>query len=233
LNRRRQNVANDAALPPVRTTIAMQPAAIACVQNQRPAMTPPAFTISADRHIAIVNETYIRREEATSSMEQGMTPSSKFMVGRAFSAAFALIISSMSAHAGAQTSLTAVAPHALPGARATSVNHPINLGPPAKPPSFGVARRHHNRRFFARRYYGADAPFVYNAPTNLVSPGSGPAPQTYNDDEGAPRRIACANTRVVQVGPVESNGPLPRVLYGSPPPCSQARYTRGAYPLPE
>jgi hypothetical protein len=195
--------------------------------DQRPAVSAFAFTMSAERRITIVNETYIRREEATSSMEQSMTPSSRIMANRACFGAFALIISSMPAIAGAPANAAPV----LNVRGAMPVGKPLTLGGPAATGRLGVARHDREHRRFGQRFFGGGTSFAYAAPVDAPSarqPDFAPPPG--EDDGGYIRPIACAHTRVIEIGPVAaSSGPLPRVIYGSPPPCAPRRYVRSPY----
>ncbi len=182
--------------------------------------------MSTVRHFAFVNETYIRREEAASSMEEGMTPSSRFTAGTAFTAVFALIISSMSAvAAGGGGAIVGATPSGF-------ARHAIALGAPAHAPTLGAARTRHDRRFYARRYYGPDVPFVYGstAPASATPDG----PQAFNLDALPPARGDCAHPRIIEVGPATTApGPLPKVIYGSRPPCDPRHFSRGALTVPD
>ena len=167
-----------------------------------------------------------------------MTPSSRIVAGAAFATVFGLIISSMPAFAGAPSGPVSGAGHSVSGdASASGGRGTIRLGAPTAAPMLGAARRHHDRRYFARRYYGPDVPFVYGGyggPGHADAATSPDGSQAYNYDDWAPGHGACAHPRVIQLAPVSATTrALPTVIYGSRPDCDPRRFSRGPITAPD
>ncbi len=141
-------------------------------------------------------------------------------------------IQAFPAFAGASATATFVAPaRPLTIAPLSRNDTPVRLGPATRTATLGApgrVGRHH-----WRRRVQPDTPLVYVAPPAASAPSDDTA---YRVDDGfaPPQRVSCFKPRIIEIAPVKvDTRPAPRVVYGSPSPCSARDYARGWAPATE
>jgi hypothetical protein len=141
-------------------------------------------------------------------------------------------IQAFPALAGASATATFVSPvRSLAIAPPSRNETPVRLGAATRAATLGAPRDRGHRHW--RHHIQPDTPLVYVAPPAAGATTSEPE---FRGEDGfaAPRRVSCFKPRIIEIAPVKADPrPAPRVIYGSPSPCSAGDYARGWSPAAE
>ena len=136
------------------------------------------------------------------------------------------------AFAGASATATFVAPaRSLTIAPLSRNDTPVRLGAATRTATLGAPRDGGHRRW--RHRVQPDTPLVYVAPPVVNAPAREPDSRA-DDGYVAPQRVSCFKPRNIEITPAKVDArPAPRVIYGSPSPCTASDYARGWAPATE